>query len=385
MKLLVFLGILALGQTLDAFQVLPPVKRTLGGPEIKPVPPIVQKPPVPTPPPGGDDVATRAMTADKRGYVAGKYSLQLAGLEAGWLFSAEGGNPVGDVVHIPDPSPTYDLKRLAGLKYEPIQLAFGTGMSKSFMQWITETLEGSFNRRDGAVLTADTNYQIQSQMTFTNACISEVAFPALDAASKDAARMTVTLRPERTQALPGSAGQVSIDRSKVGPVQKKWLAANFRLSITGLEQDCAHVNKISPIVVKVKFLEAVTGNARDTQAAPARLEISDLVVTFPESHSNQFRAWCQDFLVNGNNGQAMEKAGKLEFLTPNLQEVLFTLTFDRLGIVKMEQEKAEAGSENIRRVQATLYCGHVVFSSQLFWAHLIRTGAGSSNSWGSPE
>ena len=43
---------------------------------------------------------------------------------------------------------------------------------------------------------------------------------------------------------------------------------------------------------------------------------------------------------------------RLELLAPDLKEVLFTLTFKNLGIFKVAPEKAEAGSESIRRVKA---------------------------------
>ena len=36
--------------------------------------------------------------------------------------------------------------------------------------------------------------------------------------------------------------------------------------------------------------------------------------------------------------------------------MLFTLTFKHLGIFKLTPEKVEAGSENIRRVKAEMYC-----------------------------
>jgi hypothetical protein len=66
--------------------------------------------------------------------------------------------------------------------------------------------------------------------------------------------------------------------------------------------------------------------------------------------------WHEDFVIAGNNGADKEKNGKLEYLASNLKDVLLTLEFQHLGIFKLSPEKTEAGSENIRRVKAEMYC-----------------------------
>ena len=48
--------------------------------------------------------------------------------------------------------------------------------------------------------------------------------------------------------------------------------------------------------------------------------------------------------------------------TNGVKTVLFTLTFKNLGIFKLTPEKVEAGSENIRRVKAEMYCEDMSFA-----------------------
>ena len=57
----------------------------------------------------------------------------------------------------------------------------------------------------------------------------------------------------------------------------------------------------------------------------------------------------------------MERGGSLTYLTPDLKTELFTITFEHLGIFKLTPEKVEAGSENIRRVKAEMYCEDMSF------------------------
>ena len=83
---------------------------------------------------------------------------------------------------------------------------------------------------------------------------------------------------------------------------------------------------------------------------------------YSESSSQTWGDWFEDFVIKGNNGDDKEKGGSLEFLSPNLQDILFTLTFKHLGVFKVTPEKVEAGSENIRRIKAEMYCERIEFS-----------------------
>jgi len=303
-----------------------------------------------------------AITSDKRGYVAGKYALEVSGRNGGWLKSAEGGHATSDVVLEKLGADHIIRKHIAGVKYEDISVQCGTGMSKGFYEWIKASFDHALKERpNGSIIAADYNYKEISRLTFTNALITEVGFPALDAASKDAAVMTIKWSPEYTRQTWGTGASISgiapIDQAK----QKQWLPANFRLKIDGLEDNCTRVNKIEALVVKQKVVEHAVGEHRDYEKEPAHLEIPNLVITFPESHAEQFYKWHEDFVIKGNNGDAMEKNGLLTYLTPNLQTPLFNLTFKHLGIFKLTPEKVESGSENIRRLKAEMYCEDIQF------------------------
>jgi phage tail-like protein len=308
------------------------------------------------------------ITSTKRGYVAGKYAIELDSIEAGWVSSVEGGHATSDVV-VEKLGPDHiQKKHIAGVKYEDITVNCGTGMSKGFYNWIKDSFDHKYSRKNGAVISCDYNYKEHSRLTFSNALITEVGFPALDASSKDAAKMSIKLAPEYTRMTTStdgpsvSGGKYKSDQS----VQKKWLPSNFRLKIDGL--DCTKVNKIEAITVKQKVVENAVGESRDYEREPAHLEIPNLVVTLAESHGKEFYQWHEDFVIKGNNGDDKEKGGSLEFLAPNLSDVLFTITFEHLGIFKLTPEKVEAGSENIRRIKAEMYCEDMKFDYKAAWA-----------------
>jgi len=293
------------------------------------------------------------------GYTAGRFAMDLGGKFAGWISSIEGGHATSDVVVEKLGADMIQHKHLAGVKYEDISVSCGTSMSKAFYSWIDASLSRKHARNDGAIITADYDQKEVSRLTFWHALITEVGFPALDAASKDAAKMTIKFSPERTRATQSKGGAASAPIGK--GEQKKWLPSNFRLKIDGLDKGCAKVNKIEALTIKQKVVEDPCGQQRDYQKVPASIEYPNLVVTLSEAYAEEFYKWHEEFVINGDNGQDKEKGGTLEYMSANMKDVLFTLTFSGLGIFKLTPEKVEAGSENIRRVKAEMYCEQITF------------------------
>jgi len=296
--------------------------------------------------------------ADKRGYTAGKYSIELDGLNAGWIQSVEGGGATSDVVTEKLGPDMVAHKHLAGVKYEDVSINCGAGMAKAFYEWIKASLDHKHVRKNGAIHTANYDNKIMQTMEFFHALITEIGFPACDAGSKDAAKLAVKFATEYTRKKKGSGdAQLTINAEK----QKRWTARNFRLAIGGL--DCTRVNKVEALTVKQKVVEHAVGEIRDYEKEPANIEVPNLVVSVAESHSENWDKWHEDFVIKGNNAQKAEKTGSLEFLSEDLKETLFTIDFHGLGIFKATHDKHEAGGENIKRTKYEMYCERMEFKS----------------------
>ena len=302
-------------------------------------------------------VAAIAAPTDARGSASARFGLELGGASAGGLNSVEGGNASADVV-VERIGPDRIPKKHAGAtKYEDVTIEFGAGVSKPMLQWMKDTLDLKYPRQNGAIVESDMNGTERGRLTFSNALLTEIGFPALDAASKDLAKMTVKFSPELTRMITAAGKQQGAGNAAV---QKRWLPANFRLTIDGL--DCTQVSKVDALVIKQKVTQNAVGQGRDFQKEPTALEYPNLVVTLAESRAKSFYDWHESFVVKGQNGDDKEKNGTLEYLSANTQEVLFTLTFKRLGIVKLAPEKVEANSEAVRRVKAEMYVEQMQFS-----------------------
>jgi len=304
-----------------------------------------------------------AKTGDNRAFVAGKYALDMGGQHAGWLHSAEGGQPKAEVT-VEKLGPDHIAKKhIAGVKYEDITVVCGTGMSEQFYKWIQDSFQHKYSRKDGAVIRANYDYEEMSRRNFFHALISEVGLPALDAASKDASKMTIKFTPETTRELR-SFGKTKVSGPINQKVQKDFLPSNFRLSIDGLDEATHKVNKIEALVVKQKNVSHDVGTMRDMEKEPASVEFPNLVITLPESHADGFLKWFEDFVIKGNSGDEHEKNGHLEYLSNNLQSTLFTVQFKHLGVFAITPDKAESHSDNIARVKIEMYCEEMDFTWQ---------------------
>lgn len=294
----------------------------------------------------------------KRSYVVGKFMMNLDGGAAGWIQSIEGGNAEGDVVAEKVGTDLHQYKHIGNVKYTDVSMTCGTGMSGPFYDWIWGSFTNKYARKNGSIIGCDFGGNAQSELSFFEALITEFGMPALDAASKDAAKMTLKFKPEKTRMKAASGKLKGEFKSEV---QKRWMPSNFRLKIDGLDDMTKRVSKVEALVVKQKVVESPCGELREYESEPASLELPNLVITVAESHAKDLYTWHEDFVIKGNCGQDKEKSGTLEYLTPDLQTPLFTLTFKGLGIFKCAPDKLEGGGEKIRSVKAEMYLEHIDF------------------------
>jgi len=316
-----------------------------------------------------------AITKNTRAYTGGKYNLEFdPNGNAGWIKDADGGHAVADVVTEKMGADVLARKHLGNVKYEDVSFKCGTGMSREFYNWIDTAIKFTSNvdgRKNGAIVHFDYDYNELSRLTFHEALVTEFAMPALDASSKDPAMMTVKFKPEWTRKTFGGGGKKTSSNLKPD-VQKKWLPANFRLRFTNdasFDLALQKVNKIEALTIKQKVVENAIGEQRDYQQEPAAIEFPNLVITLAESHADKFYQWHENFVIKGVNGDDQEKTAMLEYLSPDLTTVLFTLTLEHCGVFKLSPDKIEAGVESIRRVKVEMYCEEIKFSyGSAVWA-----------------
>ena len=282
------------------------------------------------------------------GAAPGRFALELDGVHAGWLVSASGGDAEGVVVSEPGADGVI-RKRIGGVRYADLDLSVVLPLSKQLSGWVAGTIGRKHTTKNGAVRFVNFDLKDVGSIDFFNALIREVSFSALDAASKEPAKLTIKIAPESTKTTKGTGAQVVAPSSNPGRVAR---ASSFRLTIDGI--DCTRVAGIGPITIRQKIAETEVGGRVDLEPT-GFVEIGELVLAL-SGDDTDFVAWHKHFVVD-DSASASEKKGKLELLAPDMKTALFTLTFAGLGIFNLKRENVEA--ERVPRLRASIYCEEI--------------------------
>lgn len=308
---------------------------------------VTQVPPAAAPPATASS-SSAATAKDSRSYGAGRFALVLDGAAVP-LKSAEGGAAVGTVVVGQMGPDQVSKKHVADVKYE--ELSFEVGFdSKPVTEWIRSTWEGKAPRKNARLQMADLNYSVQGEREFTDALITGTTIPTLDAGSKNAAYLRVTVAPESVREMAGSGAVVK----SANKAQKAWLASNFRLELGDLPGK--RVSRIESFTVGQKVVGDQIGEFRGVQKQAGTLEFPDLKVTLSAADAGPWAKWHEEFVIKGNGGDAQEKNGAIVFLGPNLQDELGRINLFNCGIFRFGAMRLEANADQVARVTADLYC-----------------------------
>lgn len=292
--------------------------------------------------------------AAERNFTGGLLNLIIDGQQAGPLRFASGGAVSGEVVLEKIGDDGVIKKHLAALAFGEFDFQLGFPVSKPLMAEIDSMMQMTFDRFNGSVQTADFTRKVVSERRFTNALVTEVGFPALDAASKDPVSLTVKISPETIHRVKAGG-----TLPKSSPNVKQPLLSNFKLLIDGL--DCKKVTRIEAFAVKLAVQKVIITEPRPSALEPLFLEIPDLKITLLESGAQTWFDWFEDFVVNGKNADPRERNGTLSLLTPDLKTALATISFSHLGIFELEPTDDPTSKDTIRKVTAQLYCEQMKF------------------------
>ena len=299
---------------------------------------------------------------ESRGYSAGKFGLELEGEFAGFVDSVEGGEVFAEIAEESAAPDGVIPKHLAAVKYEPIRIKFGAGMTEAFYQWIARLLARSDKPMDGAILFLDINFKEERRLEWTRGRITEVTFPALDASSRDTVVLTVVIAPESTSMVLSQSAR-TVKRALKTRKRHQWRALNFRFELSGLETTSKRVKRIESFTVKM----TAVGEPEAGALAPAgtRLLVPNVLFTVPMRDAQPYFDWVEDFIVRGNNGQGAERSGAMALLDTNLKDEQFTLTLGNVGIVRARTQRRDASSEVVATIEVELYCESMRFTYAL--------------------
>ena len=263
-----------------------------------------------------------------------KFLLELQGKLAGRFFDFEG-SPSSVSIH--QGMGAHDRLIAQSGSPKEMVLVCGTGMSRSFYDWIGSTLASSSGpRKNGAVIALDGHSQ-KARITFNNALITSLELPELRATSKNDAVMTVKIQPEAAK-FQADGGKLDLGPYHAA-VPKSWTIGHFRLRIHGLDRECQHVTRVGPLNFSQKLTPDYSGSARNPAwIEPTGLNFPKLIIEIPDKYVDGFMKWHHNSIA-GKNANNQEKNGALDFLGPGSSTAYFGVSFKGLGIVQLSMTK----------------------------------------------
>ena len=202
-------------------------------------------------------------------YSAGRFALEIRrGRRSGSHRRSRAASASRSVIATTAPSGVVE-KKPGPVRYAPIVLEVDASLASDFYDWMTGFLDGNQKPKGGVIRLLDYGLREQSRLEWTDGLITEVAFPAADAGSKDAATLRVTLQPDATRRVDGSGTTVLVAAQSH---QKRWLPSNFKFSISGLETATRKANRVDELVLS-RPVTGTPGRPRRGNARRARCRL----------------------------------------------------------------------------------------------------------------
>jgi hypothetical protein len=241
-----------------------------------------------------------------------------------------GGHARADVVTVASAGTALSGKHISTVHFEEMSMELGVAQVQTWVEWAKSFLENTHLRKTGSVAFANASNEAQGYLDFHGALLTEVGFPALDAASRDAAKMTLKIRPETTTRRDGDGAKLP-----TVPAPKSGLQSNFRVRVGDLPT--SRVKKVDALTWRMKVQEVMSGADRFAQIIPTTVELPTLKLTIAAADVKPWLAWFDDFVIQGHSGDDKELSGEIEYLAPS-KDVLATLELRQIGIFELAMD-----------------------------------------------
>jgi hypothetical protein len=289
-----------------------------------------------------------------RSYAAGHFGLEIDHTRvSAYIKSVEGGFGKSNVTDEAIGADVNHIKHLSTREIEPFSVELGLSGCRSVLLWIQDSWNKKFTRRSGQIAHADFNRFGQFEHDFIDALIMEAAFPSLDGSTREPGYLKVKFQAEQVKSKQVSSARIL---AEMPAEQKMWHNSAFRVQLAGL--DMKSVAKVDGFTIKQGVRAMHIGNQVFPQLEPTKIEFPDISLHMSLAHCAGVKAW-YDQTLPGVRDPSVEKTGAIEYLTPDLKQVIFTVKLFEVGIKGFSINRAEGQQDAIKRAKVDLYVGRM--------------------------
>jgi hypothetical protein len=279
-----------------------------------------------------------------RSYATRGSALEVDGKAIGTMQSVEGGYAKADVVALSVATEEYPLKHVANVRFEPITV-------RGDVNSLADLAKKAFEKPSavsGRLMTMGMTGKSIASLEFFNAIPTRVVIADLDASSKDACSIEITLTPERTRRVEGGGAGGAQMMGK----QERCVRSNFTVKIPGVVT--TGVMKVENLAMSREVTADNLGSQRIETKNPTKPSIPNVVLTVSDATAKDFWSWYDSFLIKGDNGQDKERTIDVQLTSPDLKSVVLTLQGTGVGMVAM-RPLTGSGGEGVAKVEVELY------------------------------
>lgn len=252
-------------------------------------------------------------------FQASKLALELSGQAAGWLRSCQ---PASVRVDVSQGASASDFAVRQGVRIALGEMAAEAELAESgpLLDWVAAVMTGDHALRSGAVVVADHNFNQRRRIGFTDARLTALSWPVLDATEAKRG-FTMGLRWLAEAVDDGLAsGKL---KAAAGGKRKGLITSNYRLN--GLPFGGEFVTRIELPALQVVWLDEHHGPSRRSLRSMAMLKLGELRLVVAAPQADAVRTWVRKLISDGqlDAGEALKL--QVEMLDPALKKVMATI------------------------------------------------------------
>jgi hypothetical protein len=235
--------------------------------------------------------------------------------------------------------------------FDEIKIEVALGHGQQLLDQFNLFIDNAHEYIDGRVDMADAKLDVYGGYDFSQALITELSLPKLDAAGKDMYTISASLKP--TMVTPHKGGGKIAGTTNVKT--KNVINSNFKLEVGGLP--CGRCKSIDAFTWKNKCQENRFGEARYAELVPTVMEQAVLKATF-DGHPDTYGPWAdwfKTFALDGANGSEAELAGAVTWLDSKSQGEVFRLEMQNIGIHELAGADTDGNGDKVREFTVTCY------------------------------
>lgn len=288
------------------------------------------------------------MAGPQRVAALGQYLMSIGGGKWAPVTKAEGMDFKIEKVEHKLGSDNQNILSVGNPEYTDLKFDLGIIMGADMKQWMLDTINKAYSRRNGVLDYADYNFKVIASKAFSEALIKEINLPKMEAKGKDSGKISITVAVEDVQYQPGD-GKVLQGVANQG--QKIWLNNAFKMDIPGWANDA--VTSVDAYKIEQKVTKNWVGHMRHPTIEPSDLIYSDLTVTFQPTQDQEksMMQLAKDIMMDGNYDASKDIAILLTYLDPSKKKELGSITFNGCFPIEVTRGGSESGKDGMTEIK----------------------------------